>query len=106
MLKDKGLPVIDEYILRLYKENMLIDDMGLLLGIDQELVFSSWYNLIHLGLIHIDTKWITEKGYSYLREHTIESNEKIYLDITMDALSGEIKRNRMYINRKTIRETI
>ncbi|MCM3393090.1 hypothetical protein [Cytobacillus oceanisediminis] len=105
MLKDKGLPVIDEYILRLYKENIPIDDMSLLLGIDQELVSSSWYNLIHLGLIHIDTKWITEKGYSYLREHTIESNEKIYLDITIDALSGEIKRNRMYINRKTIRET-
>lgn len=105
MLKDKGLPVIDEYVLRLYKENISIDDMVLLLGIDQELVESSWYNLIHLGLIHIDTKWITEKGYSYLREHKIESNEKIHLDITMDALSGKIKRNTIYINRKTVRET-
>lgn len=105
MLKDKGLPVIDEYVLRLYKESISIDEMGLLLGIDQELVKSSWYNLIHLGLIHIDTKWITERGVSYLREHKIESNEKIHLDISMDGLSGEIKRNRMYINRKTVRET-
>lgn len=105
MLKDKGLPVIDEYVLRLYKENISISDMVLLLGIDQELVETSWYNLIHLGLIHIDTKWITEKGYSYLREHKIESNEKIYLDINVDALSGKIHRSTNYINRKTVRET-
>lgn len=105
MLKDKRLPVIDEYVLRLYKENISIDDMWLLLGIEKELVKSSWYNLIHLGLIHAETKWITERGYSYLREHSIKSNEKIYIDISIDGLSGEIKRNRTYVNRKTARET-
>lgn len=105
MLKDKGLPVIDEYVLRLYKENISIDDMWLLLGIDKELVESSWYNLIHLGLIHAETKWITERGFSYLRENNIQSNEKIYIDISIDGLSGEIKRDRTFVNRKTARET-
>lgn len=105
MLKDKGLPVIDEYVLRLYKENISIKDIGFLLGIEQVLVESSWYNLIHLGLIHPETKWITEKGFSYLREHSIKSNEKIYLDISVDGLTGEIKRNRTFVNRKTVRET-
>jgi hypothetical protein len=105
MLKDKRLPVIDEYVLRLYKENVFIEDMGHLLGIDQDLVESSWFNLIHLGLIHLETKWITEKGYSYLREHKIESNEKKHLNIAIDGLSGEVKKSRMFINRKTVRET-
>ncbi|MGM2821197.1 hypothetical protein [Bacillus cereus group sp. Bce001] len=104
ILKDKRLPVVDEYVLRLYKENISLDDMGTLLGIEQELIKNSWFNLIHLGLIHIETKWITEKGYSYLRENKIDSHERIFMDITIDALSGRIKKNRNFINRKSIRE--
>ncbi|MGD6869484.1 hypothetical protein ACQCV6_25345 [Bacillus cereus] len=104
MLKDKRLPVVDEYVLRLYKENVFPEEMGALLGVDQELVETSWINLIHLGLIHAETKWITEKGYFYLRENKIDSHEKIFIDITVDALSGQIKKNRNFINRKSIKE--
>jgi hypothetical protein len=105
MLKDKRLPVVDEFVLRLYKEDVSLEDMGPLLGLEQDFVDSSWYNLMHLGLIHTETKWITEKGYSYLREHRIDSHEKVSIDVVIDGLTGKIKRNRAFINRKSVRET-
>ncbi|WP_139023826.1 hypothetical protein, partial [Bacillus cereus] len=104
MLKGKRLPVVDEYVLRLYHERVSLEDMSKVLGIDMELINTSYFNLIHLGLIHENTKWITERGHFYLREYKIDSYEKVIVDIVIDALSGEIKKDRKFMNRWSIRE--
>ncbi|WCN36219.1 hypothetical protein [Aneurinibacillus uraniidurans] len=98
MLKDKKLPVVDEFVLRLYKEDMELSDMASCLGIDFGLIENSWYNLEHYGLIDTETKQITELGHTYLQEYKIDSYEKLEIDIYVDALTGKITKNNNYMD--------
>ncbi|ASZ16677.1 MULTISPECIES: hypothetical protein [Bacillus] len=104
MLKEKKLPVIDEFVLRLHKVDIDLLDMSLILGIDLELIKDSWYNLIHFGLIQEETKQVTEAGHHYLRENKIDGYEKLHVDIYIDGLTGKITKNQMYMNNKSAKQ--
>ncbi|MED4728639.1 hypothetical protein P9597_10865 [Aneurinibacillus migulanus] len=104
MLQDKKLPVVDEFVLRLYNANVELSEMSSCLGIDSELVENSWYNLEYFGLIDIETKQITEFGYKYLQEHKIDSYERLYVDVYVDALTGNITKKTKHMDQRAARD--
>ncbi|MNC07828.1 hypothetical protein D3C75_553870 [compost metagenome] len=104
LLQEKNLHVVEEFVLRLAEHNLSLDEITDLLGLDQQLVEASWFNLISLGFIEPIEKIITEQGRVYIQDNKIDSYDKTDIPVVIDGLTGEIKADRNWISAQNIRE--
>ncbi|WP_308636526.1 hypothetical protein [Paenibacillus silvisoli] len=104
LLQQKNLHVVEEFVLRLTEHNLSLIEITDLLGLDQQLVEASWFNLISMGFIDPLDKVITELGTNYLQDNKIDSYEKTDIPVSIDGLTGEIKVDRNWISAQNIRE--
>src|SRR5690554_4761787 len=92
MINKKALPVVEEFVLRFFNLGMERDQIVNILSLDKELVEEAWWNLIHKDLISRKNEEITEFGYKYLKECSIENYEKVMVKVGIDGLLGTVQK--------------
>lgn len=106
LMASKGqLPIVTEFLLHYYSLGINLNEITKILGIDQELVMDSWWELIHRDFIDFVTKKITDIGYGYLEERKLEKVEHISVPVCIDGLIGTVRMdNSQLMRNKNVRE--
>jgi hypothetical protein len=104
MINKKALPVVEEFVLRFFNLGLDRAQIVSILSLDNELVEEAWWNLIHKDLISRKNEEITEFGFKYLKECSIENYEKVMVKVGIDGLLGTVQKDSPLMYPKTMRD--
>ncbi|MBB6714779.1 hypothetical protein [Clostridium gasigenes] len=97
VLRQKSIPVVEEFVLNFYKEGLNLDDIMGVLGLEQQLIDEAVAGLIQRDYINHINRDITESGENYLDNNKVESLEKIEIIIVINAITGDIEKLKSHL---------
>ncbi|MEK3937422.1 hypothetical protein MKY41_19210 [Sporosarcina sp. FSL W7-1349] len=97
---EKGLPIVQEYTLKLSNLNYSTIEISEMLALDKDLVKSAYYSLIQLDLIDFKTRKITEKGREALNKSKYSSLEITEVSLSINSYTGNIYKSGSFIKAK------
>jgi|GEM_PF-5993704 len=90
---EESLPPILDSVFSLYYLNYSLEEVGYFLGTDQEVIKTSFYELIDMDFIDYISKRVTDKGRKYYIEKKVTNYDRKTINLVINKLTGEILSN-------------
>lgn len=94
---EKGLPIVQEFTLKLVHLEYDISEISEMLALDLDLVQSAYYSLIQLELIDFKTRKLSEKGREVLNKSKYSNLEMTEVSLSINSYTGHIYKNGNFI---------
>lgn len=94
---EKGLPIVQEFALKLVHLEYDISEISEMLALDLDLVQSAYYSLIQLELIDFKTRKLSEKGREVLNKSKYSNLEMTEVSLSINSYTGHIYKNGNFI---------